>query len=150
MATVIDEIIDLHDRIIGKLFNTAKHKHAEHFQASGKAINDKVRLWLGADLGQEIRCWRSLRASTSCTAWAVAMPPGDGTPRSYWTGQDEILRLATSIKPGSVTASLMLRKLGSNPRQNGLAVALRELGRIERTLFIQDWLQSVELPPSRC
>ena len=35
--------------------------------------------------------------------------------------------------------------LGSYPRQNGLAVALRELGRIERTLFILDWLQSVEL-----
>jgi hypothetical protein len=31
------------------------------------------------------------------------------------------------------------------PRQNGLAVALRELGRIERTLFILDWLQSVDL-----
>ncbi|HBV7384890.1 Tn3 family transposase [Escherichia coli] len=53
--------------------------------------------------------------------------------------------LATSIKQGTVTASLMLRKLGSYPRQNGLAVALRELGRIERTLFILDWLQSVEL-----
>ncbi len=43
---------------------------------------------------------------------------------------------ASSIKQGTVTASLMLRKLGSYPRQNGLAVALRELGRIERTLFI--------------
>ncbi len=31
------------------------------------------------------------------------------------------------------------------PRQNGLAVSLRGLGRIERTLFILDWLQSVEL-----
>jgi len=39
----------------------------------------------------------------------------------------------------------MLRKLGSYPRQNGLAVALRELGRIERTLFTLEWLQSVEL-----
>ena len=39
----------------------------------------------------------------------------------------------------------MLRKLGSYPRQNGLAVALRELGRIERTLFTLDWLQNVEL-----
>ncbi|KTG78004.1 hypothetical protein K16_06650, partial [Klebsiella pneumoniae] len=48
--------------------------------------------------------------------------------RAHW---DEILRLATSIKQGTVTASLMLRKLGSYPRQNGLAVALRELGRIE-------------------
>jgi TnpA family transposase len=62
--------------------------------------------------------------------------------RAHW---DEILRLATSIRQGTVTASLMLRKLGSYPRQNGLAVALRELGRIERTLFILDWLQSVEL-----
>jgi len=61
---------------------------------------------------------------------------------AHW---DDILRLATSIQQGTVTASLMLRKLGSYPHQNGLAVALRELGRIERTLFILDWLQSVEL-----
>ncbi|MHB8455980.1 MAG: Tn3 family transposase [Acidiferrobacterales bacterium] len=62
--------------------------------------------------------------------------------RAHW---DEILRLAASIKQGTVTASLMLRKLGSYPRQNGLAVALRELGRIERTLFALDWMQNVEL-----
>jgi TnpA family transposase len=62
--------------------------------------------------------------------------------RSHW---DEILRLAASIKQGTVTASLMLRKLGSYPRQNGLAVALRELGRIERTLFTLDWMQNVDL-----
>ncbi|WP_306532635.1 Tn3 family transposase [Geobacter sp.] len=62
--------------------------------------------------------------------------------RSHW---DEVLRLASSIKQGTVTASLMLRKLGAYPRQNGLAVALRELGRIERTLFTLDWMQNVEL-----
>ena len=62
--------------------------------------------------------------------------------RNHW---DEILRLASSIKQGTVTASLILRKLGSYPRQNGLAVALREFGRIERTLFTLDWLQNVEL-----
>jgi TnpA family transposase len=62
--------------------------------------------------------------------------------RTHW---DELLRLATSIKEGTVTASLMMRKLSSYPRQNGLALALREFGRIERTLFILDWLQSVEL-----
>jgi TnpA family transposase len=33
----------------------------------------------------------------------------------------------------------------SYPRQNWLAVALRELGRIERSLFTLDWLQNVEL-----
>jgi len=62
--------------------------------------------------------------------------------RAHW---EEILRLAASIKQGNVTASLMLRKLGSYPRQNGLAVALREIGRIERTLFTLDWMQNVEL-----
>jgi TnpA family transposase len=62
--------------------------------------------------------------------------------QNHW---DDILRLATSIRQGTVTASLMLRKLGGYPRQNGLAVALRELGRIERSLFTLEWLQDVEL-----
>jgi TnpA family transposase len=62
--------------------------------------------------------------------------------QTHW---DEILRLATSIKQGTVTASLMLRKLGSYPRQNGLALALRELGQIERTLFMLEWMQDVDL-----
>jgi hypothetical protein len=44
-ATVTDEVIDLHDRIVGKLFNTAKHKHQEQFQTDGRAINDKLRLY---------------------------------------------------------------------------------------------------------
>jgi Tn3 transposase DDE domain len=62
--------------------------------------------------------------------------------RTQW---NETLRLVTSIKHGTVTASLMLRKLSSYPRQNGLAVALREIGQIERTLFTLDWLQYLEL-----
>jgi TnpA family transposase len=49
----------------------------------------------------------------------------------------EVLRLVTSIKQGMVTASLMLRKLASYPRQNSPALALRELGRIERTIFVK-------------
>ena len=67
---------------------------------------------------------------------------GIKTIKTHW---NEILRLSASIKQGTVAASLMLRKLASYPRQNGLALALRELGRIERSLFILDWLQNVEL-----
>jgi len=52
-----------------------------------------------------------------------------------------VVRLAASIQQGTVTASLILRKLSAYPRQNGLAVGLRELGRIERTLFTLKWLQ---------
>ncbi|EKZ6372260.1 Tn3 family transposase [Klebsiella aerogenes] len=61
---------------------------------------------------------------------------------THW---NEILRLATSIKQGTVTASLMLKKLASYPKQNGLAKALREIGRIERTLFMLDWFRDPSL-----
>jgi TnpA family transposase len=57
----------------------------------------------------------------------------------------EVLRLATSIQTGTVTASLILRKLGAYPRQNTLATALRELGRMERTLFMLEWLKTPAL-----
>jgi TnpA family transposase len=57
----------------------------------------------------------------------------------------EILRLAASIKQGTVTASLILRKLAAYPRQNSLAVALRELGRIERTLFMLRYIRDPDI-----
>ena len=45
-ATVIDEIIDLHDRIIGPGCSTcAGRNHERQFQESGKSINEKVRLF---------------------------------------------------------------------------------------------------------
>ena len=61
---------------------------------------------------------------------------------NHW---NEVLRLATSIRTGHVSASLMLKRLGAYPRQNGLAMALREIGRIERTLFTLNWLEDPEL-----
>jgi TnpA family transposase len=39
----------------------------------------------------------------------------------------------------------MLKKLAAYRRQNQLDLALQELGRIERTLFMLDWLESPEL-----
>ena len=59
----------------------------------------------------------------------------------------DVIRLAASIQQGTVTASLILRKLGSYPRQNSLALALREVGRIERTLFMLEWLRDPALRP---
>ena len=57
----------------------------------------------------------------------------------------ELLRLAMSIKTGTVTASVILRKRAAYPRQNSLALALRELGKLERTFFTLQWLQDPEL-----
>jgi TnpA family transposase len=61
---------------------------------------------------------------------------------THW---DDLLRLTSSVRKGTVIASLILGKLASYPRQNGLAHALREVGRIEKSLFALDWLQSPEL-----
>ena len=46
---------------------------------------------------------------------------------------------------GAVVPSHILRKLAAYLRQNGLALALREVGRVERTLFILDWLTDRDL-----
>ncbi len=40
----------------------------------------------------------------------------------------EVPRLAESIQQGTVTASLILRKLGSYPRQNSLATGSAKFG----------------------
>ena len=62
--------------------------------------------------------------------------------RAHWA---DILRIAASIRGGTVTASLIMRQLASHPRQNGVAAALRELGRLERTLFTLDWIDDPDL-----
>ncbi len=53
----------------------------------------------------------------------------------------DVLRLATSVRTGAVSASLMLKRLRAYLGQNGLALASREIGRIERTLHALDWLE---------
>ena len=62
--------------------------------------------------------------------------------RECW---DEIIRLGASIKAGVVAPSVMLKKLSAFKRQNRLDLALQEIGRIERTLFTLDWLESADL-----
>ena len=62
--------------------------------------------------------------------------------REHW---HEVVRLVASLKAGTVAPSAMLRKLAAYERQNQLDLALQELGRIERTLFMLDWLESPEL-----
>lgn len=46
---------------------------------------------------------------------------------------------------GTIAPSQILRKLASYPRQNDLAAALREVGRIERTLFMIDWVLNTDM-----
>lgn len=62
--------------------------------------------------------------------------------RGHW---DDGLRLMTSLRTRTVSASLMLKRLSSTTRQSGLAQALRQMGRIERTLFTLDGINDEQL-----
>lgn len=64
----------------------------------------------------------------------------DGTVDADHLAADwnDALRPAVSVGSGHASASGLLRRLSAYPRQNGLAVALREIGRIKRTLFTLD------------
>lgn len=79
--------------------------------------------------------------------WPSLAPLIGGSLNTRLIGQPfaEVLRLASSIKTGTVTASLILRKLGASPRHNSLARALREVGRLKRTLFTLRWLRDLAL-----
>ena len=44
-ASLTDQAVDLFDRLIGMMFRKANERHARAFQADGRAINEKVRLY---------------------------------------------------------------------------------------------------------
>lgn len=57
----------------------------------------------------------------------------------------DVLRAVATIASGSIPPSQLLKKLASYPRQHELALAMREVGRVERTLFIIDWLLDADM-----
>jgi len=57
----------------------------------------------------------------------------------------DILRSAATMATGVMPPSQLLRKFAAYPRQHELAVALREIGRVERTLFIVEWLLDADM-----
>jgi TnpA family transposase len=60
-------------------------------------------------------------------------------------GWDEALRVGVSVEDRIVAPSTVLKKLAALPKTNMLSRALREIGRIERTLFMIEWYSSPEL-----
>ena len=58
---------------------------------------------------------------------------------------EEIKRIAYSIQLRKVSSSLILGKLGSYARKNNVATALRELGRIEKSIFMISYTTDDEL-----
>lgn len=57
----------------------------------------------------------------------------------------DMIQVALSIQAGRVMPSMLLRKLGAYSRRSLLYRAFRELGRVERTLFLLRFVSSVEV-----
>ena len=72
----------------------------------------------------------------------IGKPINEDVIRQHWS---DIMRLAASIHDKSLKPSEILRKLGAYRQQNRLYLALGEIGRIERTLFMLDWIENVKL-----
>lgn len=57
----------------------------------------------------------------------------------------DMMRVAVSIKLGRITASTILRRLGTFSRKNKLYAAFRELGKAIRTLFLLRYIADIDL-----
>lgn len=66
----------------------------------------------------------------------------EGVIVQNWPG---VLRAVATMATGVLPPSQLLKKFAAYPRQHELAVALREIGRIERTLFIIEWLLDADM-----
>jgi TnpA family transposase len=62
--------------------------------------------------------------------------------RAHW---DDIGRVISAMRDRTVTPSLILKKLSAYRQQNTLAAALREIGRVQRTLFTVRWFDDPAL-----
>ena len=57
----------------------------------------------------------------------------------------DMLRIAVSISEGKVSASTIIRRLGSKGIRNSLYYAFRELGRVVRTQFLLQYISDIDL-----
>jgi TnpA family transposase len=135
----------------GLMNHETKLKIEEHFTDTG-GVSDRV-FGLFALLGR-----RFAPRIRDLTGWRFyTMEKADSYPalkrhiggviniqliRDNW---DQLLRLAASMNDGHVSPSTLLKKLAAYPKQNQLARALQELGRIERTLFMIEWYSNPAL-----
>ena len=61
---------------------------------------------------------------------------------THW---QDMMQVVLSIQAGLVLPSMLLRKLGSFNRKSRLCQAFRELGRVERTLFLLQYISSSQI-----
>ena len=66
----------------------------------------------------------------------------DRLVRANWP---DVIRLAATIRAGNMTAAHAVTALAATSRQSGLAAALAEIGRIERSIFMLEWMLQPDL-----
>lgn len=135
----------------GLLGNAASFVTTEHFTDTGGVSDLVFALFhlLGMRFVPRLRDFpdRRLACFGRTSRWPhiaslMGKPINEEVILENW---EDVLRFIASIRSGAVTPSDMLRKLGAYRRQNRLHLALGEIGRIERTLFMLDWLEDPEL-----
>ncbi|WP_276321266.1 Tn3 family transposase [Deinococcus fonticola] len=91
-----------------------------------------------ADIGHT-RYWRMDRHANYGDLNEVARHQiNTGLIASHW---DDLLRVAASLKQGTVPAPEIMRVLGKNGSLSGLGKAVAELGRIAKTLYLLNYVQ---------
>lgn len=135
----------------GLLSNPASFDPLVHYTDTGGVSDHVFALFhlLGMTFAPRLRDFpdRRLACFRSAKAWPtlsslIGKPINEEVIRQHW---GDIMRLSASIRDKSLKPSEILRKLGAYRQQNRLYLALGEIGRIERTLFMLDWIENVNL-----
>lgn len=135
----------------GLLMTDAGQKIREQYADAGGFTDHvfAVTALLGFQFIPRIRDLPSKRlylfTPTSCPKELTGLIGGKVREPVISSNWPDILRAAATMVAGAMPPSQLLRKFASYPRQHELAVALREIGRIERTLFIIDWLLDADM-----
>ena len=149
--TIPAHVNDAHYTLDGLLLTDAGQKIREQYADTGGFTDHvfAVTALLGFQFIPRIRDLPSKRLylfdPASCPKELKGLIGGKIKERLIVANWPDILRSVATMASGAMPPSQLLRKFASYPRQHELAVTLREIGRVERTLFIIDWLLDADM-----
>jgi TnpA family transposase len=104
---------------------------------------------LGIKLMPRIRNWKDLtffKADKTCTYEHIESIFSDEIDwKLIETYLPDMLRVALSIKMGKITPSTILKRLSNYSKKNKLYQAFKELGRVERTCFLLQYISDINI-----
>ena len=104
---------------------------------------------LGIELMPRIRHWKDLQLCRPSPGHHYTHIDTLFSEQVDWdlmeTMLPDMLRVALSVKAGTIMPSTILRRLATYSRKNKLYFAFRELGRVVRTIFLLKFMSSLEL-----